>query len=319
MSRFSCVAIAASAVILALPSWPANPDAGPFRSEELAPGVHLFRPSLDGDAERVNSLVVQRSDGLLIVGAQPSPDAARELLAAIAVVDRRGVRYLALPHSHAEAAGGVSAFPETTLVIASRPFVEALADTQYDFEAERRAPAVAAPAQARPVPTLVLESRVLLADSLNDVELVPWDGRHSRGDLLVGLPKAGVLFAGAILFPRRDPWAGDAHLGRWTASLSHLIVEPRTWLVPLRGPAIAPGEVRAQRDALAWLRAEVANGLADGLTDDALHARILASPGLARHFVSDPGLIDTLVTRGIHEAQAEFRKHLGVVGKPAPD
>src|SRR6185503_15148986 len=90
----------------------------PFTEEKLAEGVHLFRPA-DPSSARSNSLVVVRQDGLLVVDAQPTPEAARELLAAARSVSSLPVRYLVLTHPHAEAAGGASAFPDSTLVIGS--------------------------------------------------------------------------------------------------------------------------------------------------------------------------------------------------------
>jgi glyoxylase-like metal-dependent hydrolase (beta-lactamase superfamily II) len=133
--------------------------------------------------------------------------------------------------------------------------------------------------------------------------------------LLVAVPRADVLFAGALLFPDGDPWAGDAHLGRWIGGLSNLLVEPPTVLVPLHGAPLPSGGLRAQRDALAWLRAAVANALGDGLDGDALRDRVRNAPDFARHFSADGRFGTLLVERAIRETRSEFKKHLGALGK----
>jgi hypothetical protein len=54
----------------------------PFTVEPVAEGVHLFRPTVAAHGW-ANSLVVERADGLLVVDAQPTAEAAGALLAEI--------------------------------------------------------------------------------------------------------------------------------------------------------------------------------------------------------------------------------------------
>src|SRR5262245_4266973 len=185
--------------------------ARPFTEETLSEGVHLFRPATEGSG-RSNSLVVVRQDGLLVVDAQPTPQAARELLGAIKAVSSLPVRYLVLTHPHAEAAGGATAFPESTLVIGAAGCRFAMADPQYDFGGESRReakdPAAWREPERRP-PVLSLTASTMLEDPKHRVVLVPVPRAHTRGDLLVSVPDAGVLAVGHLVGGSRNPYPGD--------------------------------------------------------------------------------------------------------------
>src|SRR6187455_3658324 len=99
-ARSSALALA-FALALAAASPVAAKRLGEFEIQELAKGVTLL-------SGQTNSIVVERKDGLLVIDAQPSPEAGRALLAAIAKISKQPVRYLVLTHPHADAAGGAS-------------------------------------------------------------------------------------------------------------------------------------------------------------------------------------------------------------------
>ncbi len=313
MRGFAC---GAGARWIVVSSWVAAtlcsaPRAGEsFVFESLAEGVHLVRPA-HATESRTNSLVVEREDGLLVAASQPSPAAARELLAAIEARLGRPLRYLALPHSHADAAGGASAFPESMLVIGTSGYLEALRDPEYDFGAETRIRSLASPAWSEPprrLPTLVLEAKTLLDDPKNPVELLPFGRVHSRGDMLLILPRSGIFFGGALLAPGRDPYAGDAQIASWMAALNHLVREAPRVLIPLRGASVDLETLRAQRDGFAWLQGQVNSGLSDRLSHDAILSSILEHAGLSERFASDSPFLIGLIERAIEEAAATRAK-----------
>jgi glyoxylase-like metal-dependent hydrolase (beta-lactamase superfamily II) len=277
---------------------------GPFAVDSLGDGVHLFRPSTDA-ADRVNSLVVERGDGLLVVGAQPSPAAARKLLAAISARFAAPVRYLVLPHSHADAAGGASAFADDVMLIGSMQCRDALADADYDFGAEARVRATEPGGWSEPprrLPVLVLESRATLADVRNAVELLPFGGSHSPGDLLVRIPGHDVFFVGALVFPDRRPYGGDSKISAWMSALNHFVRQSPRVMVPLRGAAIGVEEIRKERDALAWLRGHVENGLTERWPQEEIRQRILDMPETAERFATDSIYFVPLIDRAIRQA-----------------
>lgn len=281
-----------------------------FSFETVADGIALYHA---GPAGSCNSLVVERGDGLLVVDAQPTPAAALRLLAAIEARYARPVRYLVLSSPHAESAGGASAFPASTLVVSSFAAAEALADPGYDWGAEERARAADPEKWAeppRPVPTLQLRATVELADPSRPVQLRVHARAHSRGDLSVYLPAAGVLYVGGLAVGDGNPYGVDADVGRWLGLLNAIIVDAPRFVVGLRGPAADVRPLIALRDALAWLRGQVEEGFIDRLPPEETIARVLADPGLRERFAVDdePSFLPDLVRRVVEEGIGQRRK-----------
>ena len=108
--------------------------AADFEVQTIAPGIAVYRNTAGFPG--ANSLVVDRADGLLVVDGQPSPEAAKALLAQLAKASKKPVRYLILTHAHVEASGGASAFAPATLVVASGQRGRADGRRAYDAGAE---------------------------------------------------------------------------------------------------------------------------------------------------------------------------------------
>lgn len=296
---------------LALTSAAASPSlakrVGEFEVEELAKGVTLFSGAS-------NSIVVERKDGLLVIDAQPSVEAGRALLAAIAKVSKQPVRYLVLTHPHADACGGAAAFPSSTLVVASSAARDRLADPAYDFGAEvkRRAadPAAWTPPE-RPVPVLHADGPFTLEDPERRVVVYPLPRAHAEGNLYVDIPQAGLLAVGDLVVSDRNPFAGDdASVGQWIAVLSDFSQLQKVRLVPLHGPPVAPESVRTLRDALAWARGRVHKGFVDREPEDEIVDRSLADPKAATWFdlSAKPSFARVVLSRVFAETQEERKK-----------
>ncbi len=286
----------------------------PFSLSPLAEGVFLAGPP-DAQGPRTNSLVVVREDGLLVVDAQPSPEAARELLSAIGRVSTKPVRYLVLTHPHADAAGGASAFPPSTLVIASQGFRDAVADPGYDFGAEARLRAGDGgwTEPPRPRPTLVLPGAVTLDDPVHPVLVFTVRPSHSRGDLIVHLPQDGIVAIGDLVSGLRNPYAGDASVTAWMATLNDVASMAPKAVVPLRGPAVTALEVRLQRDALLWVKGRVHQGFMDAVPPGRIPERVSGSPELSRYFDADakPSFVLGIAEQLVKETQ-EYRRKRGI-------
>lgn len=282
-----------------------------FRVEEPEPGVLVFRP-VDG-THHVNGLVFERTDGLLAVDAQPSPEAARDLLAAIRSRTSRPIRYLVFTHPHLDSYGGASAFPRDTLRIASRGFRDAMADLERDPAVESRLrrgyPAEDEP-PVREQATLVLFGRTRLEDARHPIILLPAPHAHSTGDLLVYQPDASVVAAGDLAFADGRPFAGDARIGGWIGQIDLLRTMAPATVVPLRGPVVDAGRMKASRDAFEWIGEQVDEAFREQVPPDQIAARILGAEGLDRYFVRDPNspFLGGLIERVIEEARERRRR-----------
>jgi glyoxylase-like metal-dependent hydrolase (beta-lactamase superfamily II) len=309
----ACPASAVSATDSAVTS---PQQTGAFLAEQLAEGIHLMQPA-SGRTELSNSLVVAREDGLLVVDAQASPDAARELLEAIGQISSKPVRYLVLSHAHAEAAGGASAFPKSTLVIGTLGARDALRDPQFDFGAEVRARSENPRRWEAPEirsPVLVIHARTELEDPVNEVELLPLGHAHSPTDLMVLLPNQNILYAGAVLFPDRNPYAAAASAGGWLGVLNHISKIQPAVVIPLRGEPLDVRSVRVERDSLAWVRGQVELGFIEQVPPEQLTDWVLESEELGRHFDRDasPSFVRILIDRVVEDA-VEHRKKRGLM------
>ena len=274
----------------------ADEPAPAYGVDRLADGVWLLRPA-HASAERTNSLVVERDDGLLVVESQPSPQAALELLGVIATISEKPVRYLVLSHAHAESTGGASAFPAETLVIGSVATHEALSDPDSDLGAEVRARSGAdwTPPPRR-LPTLVVSSSTTLADSRNAAELLPIAQSHAPGVVSVHLEAHGLEYYGPVVFPDRNPYAADADVTAWIGVLNGIARRSPQRIVPLRGEPIDANALRRLRDSLAWALGQVENAFIEQVPSEEISAFAMDSPALTRYFdvAAEPSFVRTV-------------------------
>jgi glyoxylase-like metal-dependent hydrolase (beta-lactamase superfamily II) len=311
MAAILGASLAAASVASAAP-----PDRrGDFEVETVAPGVRVYR-NVALPAPGANSLVVERSDGLLVVDAQPTPAAARALLAALAKSSSKPVRYLVLTHPHVEASGGASAFPDQTLVIASDNARACLEDPSYDAGAEWRARAADPAAWLPPkriLPVLHASGPLTLDDPVRKVVISPLPRAHSRGDLWVELPGTGVIAVGGLLVADRNPFGGDADVHGWIGALNDLVRDDLTVIVPCSGRTLSVVDVKTMRDALAWVRGRVQAAFTDLVPADQIVPKVLNDPALAKWLdpAATPSFARTVVDEALAETLAD-RKRRGL-------
>ena len=285
---------------------------GAFTVNDLSEGVFVLRP-VATRPDLSNSLVVERSDGLLVVGPQASPENAAELLAAISSISTKPIRYLVLTNAHAESAGGTSAFPESTLVIGSVNARDSLRDPAYDFGAEvrlRSSNPKRWQAPPKRLPVMIVHARTELEDPVNEVELLPLAPSHSQSDMMVLLPNQNILFCGAVLFSDRNPYAGEAVVGGWLSTLNHIAKLNPAQAIPLRGEALDARQVRVLRDALAWVRGQIDLGFVERIAPEQMTDWVLESERASKHFDLDasPSFVRTVIDRALEEAIFQRRK-----------
>ena len=102
-------------------------------------------------------------------------------------------------------------------------------------------------------PTETFEGEVTLEAAGRRVQLVQVGPAHTRGDTLVHVPSAGVVFAGDILFTESTPivWAGP--LARSIDACDRILAMDPRLVVPGHGPVVDAGGVRLVREYFAFL------------------------------------------------------------------
>jgi cyclase len=82
-----------------------------------------------------------------------------------------------------------------------------------------------------------------------EIRLVQVGPAHTRGDTLVHVPDAGVLFAGDILFMGDHPVMWSGPVDNWVTACDHIIHSGASVVVPGHGPVTDPAGVATFRGA----------------------------------------------------------------------
>ncbi len=100
------------------------------------------------------------------------------------------------------------------------------------------------------------------------VRLIEVGPAHTRGDLLVVVEDAGVVFAGDILFHEVHPilWAGP--VGNWIAACDRILEMDVEAIVPGHGPVVGNESVRSMKQYLCYIRDEARTRFDAGLPAD---------------------------------------------------
>lgn len=291
----------------------------PFEIRELSDGVHLFIPTDLGEdgLDRTNSLVIQQAKGLVVVGAQPTADAAGELLAAIDRKFDAEIRYLILTHPTVIASGGGSAFPPSTEVISSVEFLETMDNPEFDAAAELRplkgkdwqAPAIRRPGVA-------FRGQAILEDPRHPVVIEMMTPAYSPGSVSVRLPEDQVSFVGPIIFePKTVPYSNVADIGAWISTLNRLLSRREVGCIPRVGAPATRQAIQLNRDAFAWLRGHIESAFLKRTPVVEIPAYVLNADKLEEYFGRDDrDRLEVLIQQALSEAIRERKKR----GIPTP-
>jgi len=106
------------------------------------------------------------------------------------------------------------------------------------------------------LPTRTFERALDLTVGGRRIELIEVGPAHTRGDTIVWVPDARVVFTGDILFIGGTPvvWAGP--LGRWIAACDRILALKAERVVPGHGPLTDDRGVVAVRDYLVYVERE---------------------------------------------------------------
>lgn len=283
---------------------------GEPRVEEVAPGVWV---ALAYDL--ANIVLIETSDGHLVVDAGMSPGRAREAREALLAVAPGRVAHLVYTHSHIDHVGGASAWVEEGTEVWATEALEAHFFEQYGrfLPAEirrggrqfgrhvpesdlpcssigRRVDLEAALENGVVLPTRTFSGATTLTHGGRTLQLVEAHG-ETHDQLYVWLPEEAVLLPGDnwyAAFPNLYTIRGTAprDVDAWIASLDAMRSEDPAVLVPAHTPPVrGVEEVRealtATRDAIQWVRDETVRGANAGRSLDELAEDIALPPHLA--------------------------------------
>jgi len=244
----------------------------PFVLKQVGPGVYA---AIDGPEHKAgsNAGFVIGDDGVLVVDAFFTQDAAKALVAEIRRLTPKPIRYVVNTHYHADHTGGDQVLRDAgAIIIAHRNVRGWVRTNNINLFGDRITPELKARIEALPLPDLV-----------TDKDLTVWLGSrrvvvstvlgHTGGDLTISVPDAKVLFAGDMLWRRIAPNLIDGSVKEWTATDAAFTRIPDAALtryVPGHGDVADVKDVAEFRTYLLDLKRLVGEGRQAGLKDDAL-------------------------------------------------
>jgi glyoxylase-like metal-dependent hydrolase (beta-lactamase superfamily II) len=218
---------------------------------EIGPG--LFAYTAQGDP---NSGIIVGDDGCIVVDAQATPAMARDVVARVAQVTDKPIKYVVLSHYQAVRVLGASAYGAQGIIASDETYRLIQERGQQDWDSEYgRFPRLFRDAESIPGltwPTLTFDTAMTVFLGKRRVDIMAIGAGHTSGDIVAFVPDAQVMFSGDLVEYHSACYCGDAHLREWPQTLDTIRdFDPRA-LVPGRGDALV-GQATV-REAIAMTR-----------------------------------------------------------------
>lgn len=256
-----------------------------FDVVKVADGVYATVAKPGGLASG-NAGFVIGDDGVVVVDTFFTPAAADELIAEIAKLTPKPIKFAINTHYHLDHTGGNQEFTARGVPIVAHdhvmewqttknrrflPAPEELQKRRDDAVAKKNDALVRRLDAMKSIvltnPTLTLASGTMhLYIGKREVQLFTMPG-HTGGDVLAFVPDANVLFTGDLGWSKTLPNLVDATVADWIPTLDKILAEhPNAKFVPGHGQVATAAELRDFREYLDDLRTRVKKAIADGLT-----------------------------------------------------
>jgi len=255
--------------------------------DPVGPGLYAFTAENDP-----NSGVIVGDDCCMVVDAQATPAMASDLIARLARVTDRPVRYVLLTHYHAARALGASAFKGAEILASDATRALIAERGRQDMDSEiGRFPRLFRAAETIPGltwPSITVPDQMSVWLGRREVRVMHIGRGHTAGDVIAAVPDCGAVFAGDLVECKSACYCGDAHFTDWPATLDNLAEMQPMALVPGRGAALTTPEqvkdgIAITADFLTTLYGSVTDSVARGrsLKDAFDFARIALDPKFA--------------------------------------
>lgn len=202
------------------------------RVKQLADNVYSFE-QIDPTKRTVtvNNLIVVTPDGVLIAESQGTTANTTLLVAAVAKLTPKPIKYVVVGSEHGDHTGGIAAFP---------PGVTYLA---HPFSAPR----------IKQATEPVTDKRVIMLGG-TEIDVLFLGRGHTGGDLEVYLPREKILFMSEVFSNRIFPSMANGYPTEWVAALKKAEAMDVAYFVPAHGfvdsAAVMREEERNYRMAL---------------------------------------------------------------------
>ena len=244
----------------------------PFELKQIGPGIYA---AIDGPEHKAgsNAGFIIGDDGVLVVDAFFTTDAARALIGEIRRLTPKPIRYVVNTHYHADHTGGDQALRDAgAVIIAHKNVCGWVRVNNINLFGDRITPELKARIEALPLPDVTTDKDLTIWLGSRKVVVKTVIG-HTGGDLTVFAPDAKVLFTGDMLWRKIPPNLIDGSVREWLASDAEFLAMPdasHMTFVPGHGDVAEAKDVAGFRAYLIDLRRLVTEERKAGLKDDAL-------------------------------------------------
>ena len=179
---------------------------------------------------------------------------ANEVIARVAKVTDKPIKYVLLTHYHAARVLGASAFKDAEILAsdATRGLITERGKQDMDSEIGRF-PRLFRAVESIPGltwPTITFPDQISIWLGRREVRIMHIGRGHTAGDVIAVVPDAGAVFAGDLIEYKSACYGGDAHFIDWPTTLDNLAEMQANVLVPGRGAALTTPEMVAEGIAL---------------------------------------------------------------------
>ena len=183
----------------------------------------------------------------MVIDTQATPAMADHVIARVAKVTDKPIKYVLLTHYHAVRVLGASAYKGAE-ILASDATRDLIAERgKQDMDSEiGRFPRLFRAAESIPGltwPTITFPDQISIWLGRREVRIMHIGRGHTAGDVIAIVPDAGVVFSGDLVEYKSACYCGDAHFTDWPATLDHLAEMQANALVPGRGAALTTPEM----------------------------------------------------------------------------
>lgn len=207
-------------------------------------GMGLYAYTAEGDP---NTGIVVGDDGVMVIDAQATPAMAGDVIARVAKVTDKPVKYVLLTHYHAVRVLGASAFKGAEILAsnATRDLIAERGEQDMDSEIGRfpRLFRTAETISGLTWPTITFPDQISVWLGRREVRIIHVGRGHTAGDVIAIVPDAGVVFSGDLVEYKSACYCGDAHFTEWLATLDHLAELQANALLPGRGATLTSPEM----------------------------------------------------------------------------
>ena len=255
--------------------------------DQLGPGLYAY--TAEGDP---NSGIIVGDDRVMVIDAQATPVMADELIARVAKVTDKPIKYVLLTHYHAVRVLGASAFKGAEILASDAARAMIAERGRQDMDSEvGRFPRLFRAVESIPGltwPTITFPDQMSVWLGRREVRIMHIGRGHTAGDVIAAVPDANVVFSGDLVEYKSACYCGDAHFTDWPATLDNLSELQASALVPGRGAALTTPQMVAEgieltSDFISTLYGSVQDSVAKGrsLKETFDTARLVMDPKFA--------------------------------------